>query len=173
MSFNKRLCFLYTQTTHDSHQTDDDITKKNLFCFARPISINYIIGHIKNNEFVLENKVMQTCSPRCLNIPPNNGIDSEIIIQELKNNIKNVDIIISHNVNFHIKTIIAEALKYNIMIDFNKHVIVDTINFYHKYGPLELKDLATKCKIPYEDDYLKVIQNVFFKLYSKYVKSLE
>ena len=63
MSFNKRICFLYTQATHDTHKTDDDITKKNLFCFARPISINYMVGYIKNNEFVLENKVNKNVKP--------------------------------------------------------------------------------------------------------------
>jgi hypothetical protein len=160
MSFNKRLCFLYTQATHDTHKTNDDITKKNLFCFARPISINYMVGYVKNNEFVLENKVNK-------NVKPNTLKNFETIIQELKNDIKNVDIIVSHNADFHIKTIIAESLKYNIMIDFNKYVIVDTMSFYHDYNLLDLKDLATKINIEYNEDHLELVQNVFFKLYLK------
>ena len=93
-----------------------------------------------------------------------------------KIDLKNVDILISHSVDFHLKTILAESLKYNISIDFNKIIIVDTISFYHSFGFVKLKDLAQKLKIKdipeNNKNNVELIKNVFFKLYSKFQKSL-
>ena len=139
---SKRLCFVYTET-NGLHHYNGDVSKKKLYCYARLVSLNYEIGVFKNNEFVLEKKQRQIVKPRCMVIPQEtveyhgitqdfantNGIDPEQVITTFKADIKNVDIIISHNVDFHFKTILAEALKYNISIDFNNYVVIDTINF--------------------------------------------
>ena len=50
---DKRICFLYTETT-GLHQTNETITKKNLFCFARLVVLNYEIGVYKNGEYTIE-----------------------------------------------------------------------------------------------------------------------
>ena len=50
---NKKLCFIHTET-NNLHQTTDDVSKKNLFNFARLIKLNYEIGIMKNNEFISE-----------------------------------------------------------------------------------------------------------------------
>lgn len=187
---SKRLCFVYTET-NGLHNYGGDVNKKKLYCYARLVTLNYQIGVFKNNQFVLEKKVRQIVKPRCMVIPQEtveyhgitqeyanaNGIDPEQIITTFKADIKSVDIIVSHNVDFHLKTILAEALKYNIAIDFNNYVIIDTISFFHPYGFIKLKELAMKLHIKdvkeSNDANVELIASVFFKLYVKYEKSLD
>ena len=187
----KRLCFIYTETNglHQSKSTDI-VNKKKLHCYARLVALNYEIGTFVNNEFILEKKIRQIIKPRCMIIPLEtveyhgitqeyacvNGIDPEQVISIFLSDIKNVDIIISHNIDFHFKTILAEAVKYNILIDFNNYIVIDTISFYHSYGFIKLKELAIKLHIKdikeSNDFNVELIKNVFFKLYVKYEKSL-
>ena len=186
---NKRICFLYTET-NGLHKTNDEITKKNLFNFARLVVLNYEIGVVINDEYTPEKKVKHIIKPRCMIIPNETiefhgitqdkanmkGIDPEEALNLFKIDLKNVDILISHSIDFHLKTILAESLKYNISIDFNKIIIVDTISFYHSFGFVKLKDLAQKLKIKdipeNNKNNVELIRNVFFKLYSKFQKSL-
>lgn len=185
---NKKICFLYTET-NGLHQTSDAITKKNLFCFARLVVLNYEIGTIVNDEYILEKKIKYIIKPRCMIIPDETvefhgitqekankkGIDPEEALNLFKMDLKGVDVLVSHGAEFHLKTILAESLKYNISIDFNKIIIIDTINFYHSYGYIKLKDLALKLKIKdipeNNKNNVELIRNVFFKLYSKFEKS--
>lgn len=186
----KRICFIYTETT-GLHTTYEPVSKKKLFEFARMVTINYEIGIVKDKEFIEEIKVRQIVKPRCMVIPKEtesfhgitndyalqNGIDPEIIINKLKDDLKNVDIIVSHNIDFHLKTILAEAVRYNINIDFNKFIIIDTISFHHTYGFIKLRELATKIGIKTilqtNENNLELIRDVFFKLYSKFKKSIK
>ena len=186
---NKKICFVYTET-NGLHKTNDEISKKNLFWFARLIVLNYEIGTIINDEYVQDKKVRLIIKPRCMIIPDETiefhgityekankkGINPEEALNIFKLDIKDVDIIISHNIDFHLKTILSESLKYNISIDFNKILIVDTISFYHSFGFIKLKDLALKLNIkdiPEKNKYnIELIKNVFFKLYSKFQKSI-
>ncbi len=185
----KRICFLYTETT-GLHQSNYPVSKKKLYTYARMVSLNYIIGYLKDNEFVQEKKVRKIVKPRCMYIPEetieyhgitqeiakSQGIDPEVIINELKEDFKTVDVVVSHNVDFHVKTIQAEAVRYNISLDFSNFIIVDTINFYHSYGFTKLKELATKLSIKNipesNDNNVELIKNVFLKLYVKFQKSV-
>ena len=185
----KRICFLYTETT-GLHQSNYPVSKKKLFTFARMVSLNYIIGYLKNNEFVQEKKVRKIAKPRCMYIPEetieyhgitqsiakSQGIDPELIINELKEDLKTVDVVISHNVDFHVKTVQAEAVRYNISLDFSKFIIIDTINFYHSNGFTKLKELATKLAIKNisetNENNVELIKNVFLKLYKRLEKSI-
>jgi DNA polymerase III epsilon subunit-like protein len=186
----KKICFVYTETT-GLHQTNENVTKKNLFGFARMVTLNYEIGYVKDNEYIQEKTVRHIIKPRCMLIPEDTvkyhgitqeianikGKDPEQVINEFKNDIKTINIIISHNIDFHLKTILAEAVKYNINIDVNNYLIIDTISFYHDYEFIKLKDLAQKLKIkniPTDNkDNVELIRDIFFKLYSKFKKSLK
>lgn len=186
---NKRICFLYTETT-GLHQSNYPVSKKKLYTFARMVSLNYIIGYLEDNKFVQEKKVRKIVKPRCMYIPEetieyhgitqdiakSQGIDPEVLILELKEVLKTVDVVVSHNVDFHVKTVQAEAVKYNISLDFSNFIIVDTINFYHSYGFIKLKELALKLalkNIPEtNDNNVELIKNVFLKLYGKFQKSV-
>jgi DNA polymerase III epsilon subunit-like protein len=186
---NKRICFLYTETT-GLHQSNYPVSKKKLYTFARMVSLNYIIGYLEDNKFVQEKIVRKIVKPRCMYIPEetieyhgitqdiakSQGIDPEVLILELKEVLKTVDVVVSHNVDFHVKTVQAEAVKYNISLDFSNFIIVDTINFYHSYGFIKLKELALKLalkNIPEtNDNNVELIKNVFLKLYGKFQKSV-
>jgi DNA polymerase III epsilon subunit-like protein len=186
---DKRICFLYTET-NGLHKTNDEITKKNLFSFARLVVLNYEIGVVTNDEYIQEKKVKFIIKPRCMIIPDETveyhgitqdkanakGKDPEEVLNIFKTDLKNVDILVSHSVDFHLKTVLAESLKYNISIDFNKIIIIDTISFYHSFGFIKLKDLALKLKIKdipeNNKNNVELIKNIFFKLYSKFKKSL-
>ena len=182
---SKKICFIYTETT-GLHKTHKPVSKKELFNFARPVVINYEIGYYKKNEYVLENKVRHIIKPRCLNIPEEtvqfhgitqeiaeeDGVEIETVINQFKKDIKNVNVIVSHNVDFHLKTLIAESVKYNIPIDFSNYLIIDTISFFHEYGYIKLKDLFEKLNLKKKKcDNLEMIKLVFLKLYENYVKS--
>ena len=186
---SKRVCFLYTET-NGLHQTNFYVSKKNIYLFARLVILNYEIGSVNNGEYNEEITIKQIIKPRCMIIPENTieyhgvsqtkatkkGIDPETAINNFLKNLENVDIIITHSIDFHLKTIISESIRYNIIIDFNKFVIIDTISFQHKYGYIKLKDLATKLKIKNinEDNAnnCELIRDIFFKLYSKFKKSI-
>jgi DNA polymerase III epsilon subunit-like protein len=155
------------------------------------VSINYIIGYLKDNEFIQEKKIRKVVKPRCMFIPDetieyhgitqsiatNQGIDPEIIINEFKEDLKSVNVVVSHNVDFHIKTVQAEAVRYNLSLDFSNFIIIDTINFYHSYGFTKLKELATKLSIKNitetNENNIDLIKNVFLKLYVKFQKSVK
>jgi hypothetical protein len=67
MNKSKKICFLYTDT-NSLHELNEDVTKKNLFGFARLVSINYEIGYVENNKFVskINNRII--IKPRCMHI---------------------------------------------------------------------------------------------------------
>jgi len=178
-----RLCFIHTDT-NNLHQTNDDVSKKNLYCFARLVKLTYEIGYMKNKEFISEKKVIRIVKPRAMHISDESikihgithmnaeekGIDPEIIINDFKNDIKKVHFIISHSIDFHLKTLIAEALRYNIMIDYNKYIIIDTMSFSHNYEYIKLSVLYKKLFNDNNKNSIDMIKNVFFKLYSNYIK---
>jgi DNA polymerase III epsilon subunit-like protein len=183
---HKKICFLYT-ATNGLHKTKEDVCKKKLYLFARLVQINYDIGYFENNEYISEKKVSTLCKPRCMHITDdiskiNNislskcskkGIDPEIVISTFINDIKDVDIIVGHSVDFHLKAILGEVVRYNILVDMSKYLIIDTISFYHDYGYIKLEELAIKLKINTDNyDKLDLIIISFFKLYKKYKSSL-
>ena len=47
----KNICFISTEI-NGTHRTNEIVSKKNLFKFARPICLNYIIGYKNGDEFV-------------------------------------------------------------------------------------------------------------------------
>jgi DNA polymerase III epsilon subunit-like protein len=179
---DKQICFVYTET-NGLHKTDDTVSKKNLYCFARMVCLNYEIGYFKNNQFIQEKKVRHIIKPRCMTITDETtkihgitqqvanetGVDIETVLKTFKEDLKQVDVIVSHNIDFHLRTIIAETVKYNILLEFKNFIIIDTLSFHHNYGYLKLKDLATKLKVS-GDNNLELIKNVFLKLYVKFQK---
>ena len=182
----KRLCFIYTETT-GLHKTNSCVTKKELFKYARMVTLNYEIGYFNSNnkdrQFIIENKVRTIVRPRCMVIPKETeqyhnisqeiamkeGTDPDIVISKLKKDLEKVDIIVSHSVDFHLRTILAEAVRYNINLDLSKFMIIDIMNFNENYT--KLKDLATMLKVDILLPSIDLIKNVFIKLYRKFEKA--
>ena len=183
----KKICFLYTET-NGLHKSNENVCKKKLYNYARLVVLNYEIGYVEDNNYIIEKEIRHIIKPNCMHIPEETikihgitneialkeGIEIEKVITTFIKDIKNVDIIVSHNIDFHLKTIISEIIRYNIIItkDFNKFTIIDTINFYHEYNLPKLKDLSNKLKIKNINlSTIELIRTVFFKLYSKFKSS--
>ena len=186
----KLICFLYTQT-NGLHNSNDFVTKKNMFEFARPVSLHYIIGYRTGNEFTETKKEKLIFKPDCLTISKESakihkitlekankkGTSPQDIMNTLKKDLKNVSVIVSHNLSFHIKTLQVECFRNCVNIDFSNYILIDTINFHHNLEYPKLKDLAKNIlKKDYSDKKqsynLVLIKKCFLKLYDQYEKSI-
>lgn len=180
----KNICFLYTET-NGLHQLNEDVTKKNIFGFARLVSLNYIIGYKKDNKIVELKKVRHILEPKCINFEKDaikyhgitmekakeKGIDCKIIMKEFENDLKNVEVIVSHNLPFHIRAIQCECYRTCSYINFENFILIDTINFNHNLGPLKLKELAKKVLNKDQSkkkprNYNSIIKKIFLQLYT-------
>ena len=105
------------------------------------------------------------------------GIPPGDIMATLKKDLKNVSVIVSHNLTFHIKSLQVECFRTCVNIDFGNHILIDTINFNHTLEYPKLLDLA---KHVLDKDYsdkkssynLVLIKKCFMKLYDNYEKSI-
>lgn len=179
----KKICFLYTET-NGLHKLDEDVSKKNIFGFARLVCLNYIIGYKKDDKIVELKKVRHILKPKCINFKEEaykfhkisqekaeeQGIDSKIIMKEFEQDLKNVDVIVSHNLPFHIRAIQCECYKTCTYINFENFILIDTISFNHNFEFLKLKELARKIlkkdvskKKP--KNYTTILKKIFIKLY--------
>ena len=184
------VCFLYTQT-NGLHESNEFVSKKNMFEFARPVSLHYIIGYRKGKEFTETKKEKFIFKPDCLSISEESkkihgitlskaekkGTDPGEIMNTLKKDLKNVSVIVSHNLAFHIKALQVECFRNCVYLDFSNHILIDTINFHHDLEYPKLKDLAKHLlKKDYSDKKssynLTLIKKCFLKLYSQYEKSI-
>jgi DNA polymerase III epsilon subunit-like protein len=182
----KKICFLSTDTS-GLHGTQDNVSKNNLFKFARLVSLNYDIYTYDNSTYKLIKSSRNIVKPRCSiiseeavaihgltqEIAQETGTDPVIVIKKFIEDMNDVNIIVSHSIKFHLNTIIAECQRYHLNIDFKKFLLIDTMNFYHSFGSLRLKDLATKLKIKKINDKsnVELIKLVFEKVYNEYKTS--
>jgi hypothetical protein len=156
---NKLICFIHTESELKSHSLP--ITKKNLYCSGKILKLNYEIGYFEDNIFIQEIKYLHSESK-------NKEIDYSTI-SKFQNDISNVNIIIGHNINYHIKTILVELIRYNIQINFNNYIIIDINNFYHNFTNISIYELADKLlkKIPKKADEIELSKILFYVLYNK------
>ena len=188
MTKSRKMCVIYTET-NGLHSSNEDVIKKNLYCFARLVVLNYEIGYREDNKFISTKKVIHIIKPRCMNIlddstkihgitmdiANNEGVEIEKVLGTFMKDLSDVSVIVSHNVDFHLKTIIAEFVRYNIAFNFNNFIVIDTIGFYHKMSYPKLDILfdslfAKKSKKPLSN--LDKIRNSFLKLYENYESSI-
>jgi DNA polymerase III epsilon subunit-like protein len=186
----KNICILYTET-NGLHKLDESVSKKNSFGFARLVCLNYIIGYKKDGEFKELKKVRNILKPKCINFDENaikyhkisqkkaekKGIENTKVIKEFANDLKSVRVIVSHNLPFHIRAIQVELFKTCTYINFDDFILIDTINFYHKYDFLKLKELSNKIlKNKFDNKKAKynttIIKDIFMKLYNDYEKNV-
>ncbi len=185
----KNICIIYTET-NGLHQLDEPVTKKNIFGFARLVCLNYLIGYRKDGKFKELKRVREILTPKCINFEKDavnfhgithnkaeeKGLDSKIIMKNLADDLRNVQVIVSHNLPFHLRALHVECFRTSTYINFNNYILIDTLNFYHDFGFLNLLKLANKIfnksftkKKPKE--YIKIIKKVFIELYNRYEKS--
>jgi len=187
----KFICFLYTET-NGLHQTKEDVAKKSLYAFARLVAINYIIGYREDKKFIEVKKVRKILNPDCINFSDDavkfhgitrakaikKGENNVDIMTTLKNDLKNVHVIVSHNLPFHIKTLQVECFRTCTYINFNDFILIDTISFVHKLEYPRLKILSKsvlnkKFSKKSAKFNLVIIKKIFLKLYDEYEKEVE
>jgi hypothetical protein len=189
---NKLILFLQTDTNGLHQVNTKSVSKKNLYGIANLLSLNYLIGYRKDGEFVEVKKKRFIIKPKNFVLDEDNikyhNITNEIIkekgkkiekaLTELQTDMKDIDVVVSHSLSFHVNAILGECLRNCIYIDFNKKILVDTMTFYHTYKNIKLKDLAKKILNKSYDDKnhkfnLVLIKKVFMELYKRYEKEIQ
>ena len=59
-----------------------------------------------------------------------------------------------------------------LLFNFNNYTIIDIMNFYHNISYPKLTTLAEKYLSKTSKSKIKMIKNVFFKLYQEYVNNV-
>lgn len=183
---SNKICIIYT-ATNGLHSTYDKVSKKNVYAIGRLVMLNYSIGtYDKDLNYVEEKNVYQILKPE--NIHYNDeavnihkityddalkkGVDSKEILKQFKEDLKSVKILISHSLEFHLKSLQAECFNAYESINFGKYILIDTMNFYHNFSFPKLVDLESKLKLKKSKNNIEKISKIFGKLYSEYNKSI-
>jgi len=164
---------------------------KNMYVFARLIVLNYIIGYYLNGEFIETKKVRSILKPKLINFNKDamqfhnitmkkamkKGIDSVKVMNDFVTDFNNVDFIVFHNTEFHIKTLQAELMRTCFYFDFSKKKIIDIISFNHDLKYPSLKNLSKEViNNDYENKSAKynviIVMKIFINLYKKYEKKV-
>jgi len=188
---SKKICIIHTETTGLHDFKDEKVYKKNLFGFARLVAFSWIIVHKeKTSAYKIEKKEKFIIKPRCLNIPEDivefHGISQEIatkkgteiedVLDKFRADLNGVEIIVSHSLDFHLKAVQGELVRYNKAVDFNKFLLIDLNSFDHKIIPTTLPNLSLKLLNKKLEDKALVIDTIcelFFKLYNNYEKDIK
>ena len=189
----KYIAFINTETNGLHKHQKFNVTIKNLYMWARLVKLQYHIGYRDEDtgKFILTKKVDKLVKPHHFLITESaskiNGITTEKaekkgedikdVLWQFKNDMKNVSIVVSHNLSFHLKVLQAEMLRWVIVVDFNNHILIDTIEFFHK---LEYPKLKVLSKEILGKDYqsksrkynIVIIRKLFLKLYEMFEKEV-
>lgn len=185
---SKKVCILYT-STNGLHSTYENVSKKSMYGISRLIALSYSIGYYdKDNNYIEELRIDQILKPKSITfskeaekfhkisktIAEKKGIDSNKIINDFKENLKKykVKVIISHNLEFHIKTVQSECFRTCTTIDFSKYILIDTISFQHDFNYPKLLDLEKKLKVEKSNNTIDKVSKVFGSLYSNYLAQI-
>lgn len=175
----KRICFIYTDT-NGLHQFNKNVEKKYIFGFARMVAIHYSIGTYIDGKYKEEKRVDSIIKPECFTfntdavaihgieqkVAKKQGIDIYSVMSDLKNNLSNVDVIVSHNLPFHLRTIQVECFRTCTTIVFNKFICIDTISYNHNMDFPKLNKLKKELNVSATNHLDSIIQ-IFLKLYLK------
>jgi hypothetical protein len=178
-----KVCFIHTHT-NGIHQTNEPVCKKNLFEFGRLIQLKYSIGYFEDDKFIEEKKEKYILKPKCITFDKKaqeihkikykkameKGHDNVHVMMQFRKDLNNVDIIIGHNLNFHLRAIQVELFRAYTYIDFNNYTLADMISFGHSIKPASLVNIAKHFNIDTEKyTDIKLMKKVFPKLYKNYL----
>jgi DNA polymerase III epsilon subunit-like protein len=177
-----KICFIYTDT-NGLHKYNNFVSTKKLYKFARLIAFHYIIGEYTDNKFnQLLNKTI-ILKPKTINFDPiaqkfhkisyeqafEKGIDNIEAMKELKNDLSNVKILVSHSLPFHIKALQVECFRTAVDINFSKFINIDMMSFNNSNNTFpKLVDLVSKYKISDKLSQIEQYRELFFAQYRDY-----
>ncbi len=179
-----KLCFIYTDT-NGLHKCNQNPSSKNLYKYARLIAIHYMVGTYIDNLFTYEYTKHIIIKPQAINFDENaqkihkityedamkKGIDKITAMMELKKDLSDVNIIISHSLPFHIKALQVECFRTAVDINFSKFINIDLMSFGHNLDYPKFVDLLNKYKIK-SATQLDQYKELFFSLYKDYKKNI-
>lgn len=183
---SKKVCFVHTETTGLHEFQNEKVYKKNLFGYSRMVSLSWIIAvrnEDKNYNIIKKEKFI--VKPRCMIIPEDSvkfhgishdiamkkGTEIEEILDKFKKDLTEVKVICSHGLDFHLKTIQAELVRYNKAVDFNKFLLIDTNSFSHGITPSTLVNISKvylNKKLEDKSVVIDTICEIFFRFYTDY-----
>lgn len=180
-----KLCFIYTDT-NGLHKSNEYVSTKNLYKFARLIAMHYVIGDYNDGKFTESFRKNIILKPKTINFDSNamkihkitlsdanmKGIDNNVAINTLAKDIENVDIIISFNLAFHLKAILVECIRTAIPIEFNKKILVCMGSFGHQHKYPKYAELVKTFNIDVKKTQLNQYMDLYFFLYDAYKKGL-
>ncbi len=164
---------------------------KNMFKFARLVVLNYSIGYYENKKYIETKKERLIIKPKSINFLEEaikihgitykkalkKGVDPITAMEKFAEDFKHVRVLVSHNVEFHIKALQVELMRSCVYYDFGNLDIVDIISFNHELSYPKLKVLSEKfLGKSYEEKSQKynliIIRKVFFHLYKNYEENV-
>lgn len=180
-----KICFIYTDT-NGLHKTNDYVSIKNLYKFARLIAIHYMVGEYENGKFIELFRKDVILKPKTVNFDINamkihkitpdyanaKGVDNNIVMTTFAKDIENIDIIVSFNLSFHLKSILVECFRTAIPIEFNKKTLICMASFGHHYEYPKYADITKVFKIKTTQPQLDQYKDLYFILYDEYKKKL-
>ena len=189
----KLITFITTET-NGLHLDNayDFILKKNLYKYAHLCKLVYHQGYYKDGKIELVNKKSFLVKPEHYIFPESltkiNGLthsklekkgwELEDVMTEFVSAMKTSQVIVGHNLPFHMKTIIASLFRAGVPYEFKDKLMVDIIDYNHK---VEKPKLLTLAKEILGKDYsdkprsyqINIIKKVFCKLYSNMEKEVK
>jgi hypothetical protein len=184
-----KICFIYTDT-NGLHKTNDNVSTKNLYKFARLIAIHYMIcdydGSLKNTitnqrfihtilkpKTIYFDKVAQSFHNITMEEATIKGVENNKAITDLKTDLSDVKIIIGYSLPFHIKALQSECFRTAIDINFGKYILIDMMSFGHSYEHPKFADMLVKYNINKKIPQLEQYRDLFLILYSNYTKTIK
>lgn len=188
----KRIAFIYTDTTGLHKKMEySTVDAKNLHTWARLVGLYYQLGYrdSETKEIIIEEKKKFIIIPEDYRIPIEStavhmidnkkankkGTELSDVLDELKADLRDVDVVVSHNIIFHLRTIQAECLRKKIYIDFKRHHLIDTMDFHHNLDYPKLEELY--CQLTKKDKSsikssrsfkVTLLKKVFEELYNRH-----
>ena len=175
----KKVCIIHTETTGLHELRNEKVYNKNLFGFARLVCFHWIIvTRDSDDNFTVEKKQKFIIKFHGISqeIALKKGTEIEHVLDTFKSDLIDVNIIVSHSLEFHLKAVQAELVRYNKAINFNKYILIDLNSFEHNIVPTTLQNLSKQLlKKDLKDKTLVVdyICELFFKLYNEYEKKIK
>lgn len=178
---SNKVCFIYTHT-NGIHETIEPVSKKNIFEFARLIQLKYSIGTFKSNNYNELIKEKYILKPKSINFNKNaenihgisqkkahkKGHDNSHVMNQFKKNLEGVQIIVGHNLNFHLKSIQVELFRTCVNIDFNNYILIDLMDF-NRNNSISLFNLSKKYNIDEKYSDIKLLKKLFPIIYLEYL----
>lgn len=189
----KLITFIATET--DGFHLDkpyDKTIKKNLYKYAHIVKLIYHQGTYSKGKIKTTLKKSVLIKPEHFIFPDelskiNNithdkllkkGEDLESVMEEFVDDLKNSEIVIGHNLPFHIKTIQASLFRCGISHTMNQYTFIDIMDYNHNIEKPNLKNLAKNfLSEEYHDksrNYnIILIKKIFAKLYFNMEKEVK